>query len=331
MLALPRACWCLASLSLATCSDAPIDPPPACASVRVLDVPVLAITRSGYTLDASWRVGVLGPTGSHAPLVELDHELVSLARAVAFEHDPQSGRMWVSTWSFDEGEPALLLQFDASGQLDWSEPLDTLGRVGDVSLYQHEGALFVATRVQPEGALPSLRVERRDAAGVVQWTNAALLGPFDEPMAMAELRGVVEDTLVLVATPPHIDSGPSYALALELEPARSLLRAATASGTTLVDETQVEWPAGFGADQHALDIELAPLGDRIASFVQGNGVLGLTLHARSGELECQRLLDVPVLGLLGLAQALDGREQVAILVEAARLDDVADLAILLVE
>lgn len=347
----------------------------------MLDVPARAITRSGRTLGVGgpWQVGALAADGSHTPLVELDIDVVDVGRFVAFEHDPQSGRMWVATWSFDADQPAWLFQLDARGQREWSEPLDTLGRIEHASLHHHEGALYVALRTRSDGALPNLRVERRDAAGLVQWANEALPDPFEGLMAMAELRGVADGALVLLATPPLIDSGPSYPLTLELDsgaprwldgagtdsialapvddalyvawsydaqldveaelhgerielvPARSLLRASTASGTALATAAPVEWPAGFGADVPALDIELAPLGEHLASLVLGAGRLGLTLHSREGELACQGELDVPVLGLLGAAQAIEGREQVAIVVDTTELDDVSALGILLLE
>lgn len=379
MLARRRAC-CLASLwLLPACGDPAIEVQPACASARLLDVPALAITRSGRTLDASWRVGQLASDGSHTPLIELDIDLVIPTRFVAFEHDAQSGRMWVATWSFDADEQAWLFQFDASGQLAWSDPLDALGDIQHASLIHHDGALYVALRVLAQDQVPRLRVERRDLDGEPQWVNDALLDASGEPFAHAELRGVAAGTLAMLATPPLIDYGPSYPLTLELDsgervwldgagtdsialapfddalyvawsynaqldveaelhgerielvPARSHLRASTTSGSPLAATAQVEWPEGFGATVQSLDIELAPLGDRLASLVQGNGVLGLTLHSREGELVCQSLLDVPVLGLLGPAQALEGREQVAIVVDAAELDDVSALGILLLE
>lgn len=381
-MAAPCSRWRPAALSLLFgCGDPPVEPAQACAHARVLEVPASVIARSGRTLDVAggWAVGTIAEDGTHTLDLELDIELVGLARFVAFDHDPQSGRMWVATWSFDETEEAWLFQFDARGQLEWSERLDALGPVQHVSLRHHEGALYVATRASAsEGELPSLRVERRDAAGATQWLRDDLLDPFAGPLAHAELRGVAEGALAMLATPPLIDYGPSYPLTLdlasgatiwldaqghsaialattddrvhvawsanarlddeawlagehvELEPARSTLRSSTPSGTMLA-EVEVAWPERFGESQQQLDIEVALLGDHIASLVQGSGGLGLTLHSREGALLCQEVLDVPILGMLGPAHPLEGREQIAIVVEYARLDDIADLGILLLD
>lgn len=223
--------WNLASLALLTigCGERTIERD--CASVQLIPHHGRVLSQSGRTLDVvgGWKVGEIQPDGTHLDVVTLALDLDPSLQDVAFEHDPQTGRMWVMTWyEGPQPGPTWLVQFDATGQVEWSEDLGAVGIVRDASLLYQQGSLFLAMRVDDFDYAysyehPHLQVERRDGSGLVQWSRSDLLTPDgDGNFAGAELHGVVGDALALLATPPLTDYGPSYPLTLDVETGETL-------------------------------------------------------------------------------------------------------------
>jgi hypothetical protein len=188
-----------------------------CVSVRVLEFSSDQITRSGRTFHdlSDWTIGQIEPDGSYTTVMQLDVDLNVVDYHGTIEHDPESGRMWLLAWSYED-LPGWLFQFDATGQVEWADELnDVGGTVVRGSLLHHDDALVVAMRVQAMGP-PSLIVERRDLAGEVVWTSGELPTPDDYGLfATAQLVGVADGAIAMVATPPLIDYGPSYPLTLD--------------------------------------------------------------------------------------------------------------------
>jgi hypothetical protein len=97
---------------------------------------------------------------------------------------------------------------------------------------------------------------------------------------------------------------------VELERASSSLQVVTPGGQELVQD-QVEWPKGWRRFEDKA-IALAWMGDRLISLVEGADALGVTVHDKQGELECQGKLELGPVGHVGLAGwmiGIEGREQ----------------------
>lgn len=188
-----------------------------CVDVELLALDVTHVRPSGRTLGPGWAVGQLDASGVHTPLLEL--QIDASYDQHDFDHSPLDDRMWLLGWDFVDNT-AMLYQFDASGAVEWSDPLDEHAFVRDGSVLHHEGALLVALSVEadPE-SFPQLVVERRELDGTLVWTRSAILEPHEpnpRPFARGDLIGVAGDAVVLHATPPLTDYGPSYPLTLDL-------------------------------------------------------------------------------------------------------------------
>jgi hypothetical protein len=204
--------WWVLALPLVGCGREP-----QCVDVELLALDVTHVRASGRTLGPGWAVGQLDASGVHTPLLEL--QIDASYDQHDFDHSPLDDRMWLLGWDYVDNA-AMLYQFDASGAVEWSDPLDEHTAVRDGSVLHHEGALLVALTVETANSFPRLVVERRELDGTVVWTRSEILLPdeFDPmPFARGELIGVSGSAVVLSATPPLIDYGPSYPLTLDLE------------------------------------------------------------------------------------------------------------------
>ncbi|HVI03631.1 MAG TPA: hypothetical protein VM869_33280 [Enhygromyxa sp.] len=146
---------------------------------------------------------------------------------------------------------------------------------------------------------PSFPLTLDFATGETIWSGA----DGHDPIRMA----VDDERLYLAHTGgPRFDSERFPSELIELEPATSTLEAVSPSGEVIMQD-QVEWPQGWrGHDDD--EIALVRLGDRLISLVQGSEALGVTVHDRAGELECQGKLDLDI-DRVGWGITLEGRAQ----------------------
>lgn len=137
-----------------------------------------------------------------------------------------------------------------------------------------------------------------------------------DPLALI----VDDERLVLAWTSgPRFDVDQLPEQRVEIERASSSLQVVTPAGDALT-QADVEWPKGWRVYDDDR-VALARMGDRLVSLVEGTGTVGVTVHDRDGELECQgTLADVD---RLDWAIGLDGREQAlaAVAVRTGELDD----------
>ena len=197
------------------------------------------VTRTGLVLSKgeNWRVARLESDGTLTPLVELETETFPYSAWGWLEHDPVSGRLWLLTTEFDHGldvaVPSRLYHYDASGALEWMTELEGYVRpvVGtNLHFDAAEGALYLAMSLDagppeepdyPWGVPRTLVLERRDEAGAVVWARSDYENS-DGELSSARLVGISDGALVMIATPPLIDWGPSYPLSVDPETGASL-------------------------------------------------------------------------------------------------------------